>query len=126
MGPNYGIGARLPERADGALEIAIGQSPDYTLRLVPEGVSDVAARDDSGRALYVGAYPSTDVLFVAERQRAEWFLLLRDSASPTEIAWQLTQPKGLPRIKSEPSRALVFCDKAGTARLRVPSPYPPD
>ena len=69
MGPFYEVGARLPSRADGVLRVGIGQSDDYTVTFAAErtGASIVEERD--GRAAYRGAYPSTDLLFVADKQR---------------------------------------------------------
>jgi hypothetical protein len=126
MGPLYEVGARLPAAADGAIEVGIGQSPDYTLRLWPEGARASSVEEDTGRASYRGAYPSTDVVYVADAQRVEWFLLLADRAAPTELAWRVELPKGLPLARREPSGALVFADRAGTTRLRMPRPFAVD
>jgi hypothetical protein len=123
MGPFYDIGARLPDHADGAIEVGIGQSPEYLLRLEPENAHGVPARDESGRAIYREAYASTDLVFVGDNQRVEWFLVAREASAPTTYTWRVALPSGLPAVRSEPSGALVFCDRAGTARLRIPAPF---
>jgi MYXO-CTERM domain-containing protein len=120
LGPFYDIGATLPALADGPLEIGVGQSPELTARWTPERARPVGVEDDRGRAVYRGAFPSTDLIFVAGRARIEWFLLLHDSAAPREFTWRITLPAGLPGIRSERSGAWVFTDRAGTARLRIP------
>src|SRR5581483_10553135 len=123
LGPFYDVAARLPLRADGALRAGIGQSELYGVTLTPVGARPVSIDERDGRAVYPQAYPSTDVVFVADKQRVEWFLLLADGDAPAEFAWRVALPSGLPQVKREPSGALVFADAGGTARLRVPRPY---
>jgi hypothetical protein len=120
------LGARLPGRADGVLTVGIGQSPDYTLSLEPDGARAVAVEGAGGRAVYSRAFPATDVLFVADERRVEWLYLLADASAPLAFAFRVTQPKGLPKVTRERSGALAFADKNGRVRLRMPQPYAVD
>jgi N-acetylneuraminic acid mutarotase len=119
-GPMYHVGAALPLRAGGEITIGIGQSSDYTLHLSPQNPGDSAVEDDNGRATYRGGFRSTDVIFVARDEYVEWFLLLRDPSAPSEFAWTVGLPKGLPRARIERDGAIAFCDASGVARLHMP------
>ncbi|MFI5297907.1 MAG: hypothetical protein ACHREM_07380, partial [Polyangiales bacterium] len=123
MGAFFDVGARLPARADGTLRIGIAQADRYTLSLKPDGAHASPLDDRDGRAAYVDAWPSTDLVWVAEPTRVEAFLILRDASAPTEFAWQVTLPEYLPTVKTESTGAIVFVDKAGTSRLRVPKAF---
>jgi MYXO-CTERM domain-containing protein len=123
MGLEFEIGARLPDRADGVLEVGVGRSERHTLRLYPDGARPVSATLDAGRAIYRGAYAATDALYVTTPERVEVFYLLGSPAAPTEFRWRVTLPEELPGTKWETSGALVFADRAGTGRLRVPRPF---
>jgi hypothetical protein len=126
LGPFYDVGARLPAHADGAITVGIGQSARYTVTLTPEGASAASVEEHDGHAVYRDAYRSTETVFVADKERVEWFFVLADSSAPTEHSWKVTLPPGLPQVKTERSGALVFVDEAGTPRLRVPRPYAVD
>ncbi|HJZ83700.1 MAG TPA: kelch repeat-containing protein [Polyangia bacterium] len=123
MGPFYEVGARLPERADGPLEVGIGQSERYRLHLFPEGAGGAAVEEQRGRAVYREAWRSTDALFVASAHRVEWCLLLRSARAPSSFTWRVELPSGLPRVRSEPSGGLAWLDEGGNPRLRMPRPF---
>ncbi len=120
------VGARLPAKADGAIEVGLGQAEPFRLRLQPEHAAASTVEEEDGRATYRDAWPATDAIYVATPERLEWFLLLRDASAPTELAWQVTLPSGLPRARIEPSGALVFVDGGDNPRLRVPKPFARD
>src|SRR5581483_2938027 len=118
-----GLGVRLPDRADGELAVGPGAADGYTLALTAEGARAVALDEHDGRALYAGAFPSTDVIFTVDQQRLEWFLVLRDRSAPSELKYRVRLPARLPSVVREPSGALAFADRGGTARLRIPRPF---
>jgi hypothetical protein len=123
MGLHFEVGALLPDRADGVLEVGIGRSERHRLRLHPEGALAVAPALDQGRAVFRGAYPATDALYVSTPERVEVFFLLGSRTAPTEFRWRVEQPPSLPNVKWETSGALVFAERGGTGRLRVPRPW---
>src|SRR5262249_25848585 len=49
MGPFFDLGVRLPARANAPLELGIGQSPDYLIRLEPEEARPARGEDHLGR-----------------------------------------------------------------------------
>src|SRR5689334_20537358 len=123
MGPFYDVGARLPQTADGAVEVGIGQSEDFRVRLVPEAANAALFEDDAGRAMYREAWEKTDLVFVATAKRLEWLLVLADAHAPTSFRWRVALPPKLPTLRRDASSAFVFADEGGTSRLRIPVPY---
>ncbi|MBI5482183.1 MAG: hypothetical protein HY906_25230 [Deltaproteobacteria bacterium] len=123
MGNRFEVGARLPGRADGVWEVGIGRSELHTLRLQPEGALPASAALDAGRVVFRGAYPATDALYVSTPERVEVFFLLGSRQAPSEFRWRVELPQELPQTKWEPSGALLFADRGGTGRLRVPRPF---
>jgi hypothetical protein len=126
MGDRYEVGARLPVRADGVIEIGIGDSAAHTLTLAPEGAGASEASEDAGRVSYSGAFRATDVVWTASAQRVEWFFVLADASAPTTFSFLATLPSELPTVRAEPNGGLSFLDRGGTARLRMPRPFAVD
>lgn len=122
--PRMGVGAHLPATADGKLEVGPGASSPIVFE--PEGARGAGVVDDQGRAVYADAYPSTDVVYVAARDRVEWFLTLKSAKAPHAFTWHATLPSDLVKLRREPSGALVVIDTRGTERLRMPVPYAVD
>jgi hypothetical protein len=120
------LGARLPERADGALEVGLGQALRYRLRLTLEGAASVPAEHGDGRVVHPEALPDTDLVTVADTDLLETFLLLRDHHAPTEFVWRVEVPRGLASTRREPNGSLLFLDRQGDAVLRVKPPFAVD
>jgi hypothetical protein len=125
-GPFLDVGARLPDAADGSVEVGIGQSPDLTLTLRAEACRPVRVDEDAGRAVYADAYPSTDLIFVATRARLEWFLLLREARAPSVFSYRVSLPAGLTVLAATGSGGLRILDRSGRARLAMPRPFAVD
>ena len=84
-----GLGARLPLRADAALTIGVSRIARFDVNIGLQGAAGAILRAADGRVTYADAYPSTDVLFVAERDRVEELVLLRSAAAPSTFSWRV-------------------------------------
>jgi hypothetical protein len=118
--PGSVLGARLPLRADQPLEVGIGQSSRYTLRLMPAGARPAGVSLDGGRAIYRASHASTSTIWVAAPERIEAFFVLADAAAPSKLGWDVTLPPGLPRVARDADSGLRFVDDGGATRLRIP------
>lgn len=120
------VGAQLPSRADRALRVGLGESARHRLTLTPEGARGAELEELDGRAVYRDAYPSSDVVFVADGARVEWLYLLRDASAPSRFAYALALPRGLPAAEVRASGDVAFEDERGNVQLRVPRPFAVD
>ena len=123
LGSHPDLGARLPDRADGALELGLGRQDAMRLRLAPEGALGVPAVLDRGRVLYRGAYASTDAVVVADERRVEVLFLMHDARAPREFTWRVQLPSDLPEIVATPQGGLAIRDAAGRTRINVPPAF---
>src|SRR5947209_288428 len=62
--PVYDLATRLPARADQPIEIGLGQSDRFRVRLTQEGASPSSLEIDDGRSLFMSIFPSTDGLYI--------------------------------------------------------------
>ncbi|MEB2313253.1 MAG: hypothetical protein OZ921_12455 [Sorangiineae bacterium] len=120
------VGAELPARADRALRVGLGKSERHRLTLTPEGARGAELEELDGRAVYREAYPSSDVIFVADGARVEWLYLLRDASAPSRFAYTLALPPGLRAAEVRASGEVAFEDERGNVQLRVPRPFAVD
>ena len=105
-----GVGAKLPEHADGIVEIALGRSALETVSLIPMASRPSKIDLIEGRATYLDAYPSTDVVWTAAPSRIELFLLLRDEKAPREFSWKAKLGAGIARVEETLEGECRFVD----------------
>lgn len=116
-----GIGARLPERADGTREVGLSRFERFRLSITPQGSSGAATlMVNNGRAVVVDAWPSTDVVLTASESRLEEFLVLKDETAPKEFAWKVDLPRGIKDVRQERDGGLTFADAKGEMVMRMP------
>ncbi|MCC6217547.1 MAG: hypothetical protein IT376_22000 [Polyangiaceae bacterium] len=122
-GASYDVGARLGARADEALRVGIGASDEVTVTLLPVGAAPVEAELDGGRVVFRGAYPSTDIVHVADDASVEWFYVQHDDRAPAELVLETALGAGLAGARLENTGAWLFVDAADQALLRVSRPF---
>jgi hypothetical protein len=117
------LGARLPDTADGVIDVGVSRVERLHLRLTMEGASHAAAEVDRGRVVYRGAWSSSDAILLASDTKLEELVLLHDSAASAEVAWQVTLPSGLVGARDDGRGGLLWLDASGQAALHTPRPY---
>ena len=116
------LGARLAPTADAPFTIAIGQSEVLRLTLKAEGARSVPLELDAGRAVFTGAYPSTDLLYGTDPRRVEAFYLLRDDRAPTSYTWRVERGQGIFSTEQAEDGSVLFYDDRHVAIFRIPPP----
>jgi hypothetical protein len=117
------LGARLPAKADGVLEVGVSRIERLGLRVSFEGASAAGATLDRGRVVYADAWPSTDMLVAATTTRLEALLLLRDAGARSDFAWRVDLPRGIGGTRTDGFGGLFFDDQAGAPALHVAQPF---
>lgn len=119
-----GIGARLPERANGTREVGLSRVARFRLRISPDGSSNSSMRElHDGRAVYVDAWPSTDVVIAATEARFEELLIVKDGGAPSSFSWRVELPNGIKAVVRGDDGGLTFTDAKGGTVVRVPPPF---
>ena len=109
----------LPVMSDGVTRIDSGP---VTLQIRALGARKVEGQVDDGVLVYSGAYPHADTLMVAERQRAEEFILLRDERAPRSFEYDLAVTRGGGRVRQMEDTIEVL-DAEDNAWLRLAPAY---
>ncbi len=121
-----GVGARYATTADRPMDIGVGQDPTRTVILTPTGAGHVDATLDRGRVVFHDAYPSTDVVVGATRERVEELLILRSASAPSVFAWTMALPSRLPSARIAANGSLEIVDAHGRPALVMPRPFAVD
>jgi hypothetical protein len=123
------LGARLPPSADGSFDVGLATAGeayasdpgDFVIRFTHPGAKGAPAALDDARAGYTEIAPATDLVFISQKERVEWFYVLKSPAASANIRIDTKLPSGLPQVKSASDGSLSFFDTHGKARLRMPS-----
>jgi hypothetical protein len=130
VGAFDGVGARLPEAADGAFAIGLSRVPRFRASLRFEGAAAAQAEIDEGRVVYPDAWTDTDLLVVAGHARLESLFLVRSAAAPTTWSVSLALPSGVVDVReervTESTSRLTLLDRAGKPVLYLPQPWAAD
>src|SRR5262249_17463211 len=94
-----------------------------TIRVVAEGAAPAALEIDRGRAVYAGAYPSTDVVFAANGTLVEELFVLHDASAPATLAWRVALPASMHVVEGNRAGGLSFSNARGEAILTVLPPF---
>ena len=116
------IDAELPARAGGVTRLTSGP---VTLESRPLGARDVPGVATDRALVYRDAYPGADSLVLAEAERVEEFIILRDSRAPRRFEYALTVTRGGGRVRQN-GPAVEVLDQRGNAWLRLARPYAVD
>ena len=116
---NHRLVAELPARASGVTRISNGPA---TLE-----VRSLSARDRSGSIVegtlvYRDAYPHADSFVLAERERVEEFILLRDEQAPRRFEYEVKVVRGGGRVR-QMGDVIEVLDAGGVAWLRLARPW---
>jgi hypothetical protein len=113
-----GLVARLPHEANGSIEVGLGQAARFRLKMAPDGANPARYALHDGRALYAGAYRSTDAIVVSDAGRLEILLVLKDESAPHDFSWYLDLPSGLRNVTTAPSGEITLNDAKGDPVFR--------
>ena len=83
------LAARLPDRANGVIDLATRGGTRSQVRVVLDGASDAAATVVAGRVVYAGAFPQTDRVVLSDASSLEDLLVMHDARAPRSFAWSL-------------------------------------
>ena len=113
------LSAGLGEDARAAWWVSATDSPTERVGISFEGAQKVKPQLVRGVAVFMDAWPQTDVLMSVDARRAEVFLVLREASAPRRWRWKVTLPAGL---SAHWGGDAVEFRRGGTARLRIPAP----
>ena len=116
---NHHLGAELPARSGGVIRLSNGP---VTIEIRPEGVEDVPGTTAGKTLVYKGQYPGADSVHVAEKQRVEEFVVLRDEQAPRQFEYLVTVVRGGGRVRKL-GGVIEALDDRGTAWLRLVRPW---
>lgn len=122
------LGARIPRRADGTIEIGVSRFAATRLRLKPRASAGAGeGRTESGHVIYDGAYGgNVDVVVTTSRSSVEELFVLRNADAPTTLQWDVELPTGITRVSTRSDGSLAFQDKRGETVISVPRAYAVD
>ena len=118
-GAHHHIKAELPARAGGAMRLSNGP---VTIEVQPVGVRDVPGSVADRSVVYRDAYPGADSIFLAEKQRVEEFILLRDSRAPKKFEYEIKVVRGGGKVR-QLEGVVELLDAEGNAWMRLEEPY---
>ena len=122
-----GLAAQLPARADGALEIGVGQLPSQRLRLMPRDATSAKGVLRDGHVVYPAAFGHrVDVVVTTTRESIEELFVLREPTPHVSFAWDVELSSGIARVLPTADGSLRIEDSQGEQVLRVPPPYAVD
>ncbi len=119
------LGARLPDTADGPIDLGPSRFEDLHAHVQLLGASPrSAAQLEAGRVVYPNVLPGTDRILLSGASFLEELLVLRDASAPRAFTWKIQLSSGLSRI-TEHDGAYWFEDAAGRPKLvmRAPAAY---
>lgn len=117
------VAARIGATADAPFHVGLGPNDQNAIQLVRDGARRVEVELHDGRALFVDAYPSTDLVAVATEERYEELLVLRDPQAPHSFSWTFALSAALPDVTTEIGGSVAFLDIDGAPAIRVPRPF---
>ena len=118
---NHRLVAQLPARASGVTRISNGP---VTLEVRAVGITDAAASRGENALVYKDAYPGADSLVLAERERVEEFILLKNARAPRRFTYELSVVRGGGQVRQlEPGLPVEVLDSQGNAWLRLARPW---
>lgn len=112
----------LPETSSGATRITSGP---VTIEVTPVGIRDVPAAVSDNSIVYPDAYPHADTFHVAEVDRVEKFILLRDERAPKKFQYEIKVLRGGGRVRQLGGVVEVLDDR-GDAWIRLAKPWAVD
>ncbi|MEB2311422.1 MAG: hypothetical protein OZ928_06205 [Polyangiaceae bacterium] len=121
--PSRAVGALFSQRADQGFRVSLGASDEVGLTLTPRGARSSSAVLDAGRLAYPDAYPSTDLVAVADDDVVEWMYLLRDEQAPATFSLDVALGSQLADLRLDNSGALLAVDAKGEALFRIARPF---
>jgi len=111
------LGVTLPATSKGATRISSGP---VTIEVTPVGIRDVPAAVGEKSVVYADAYPHADTFHVAEVDRVEEFILLRDERAPRRFEYEIKVVRGGGKVRQlEPGSPVEVLDEEGNAWLRL-------
>ena len=110
--------AELPARARGVMRLSNGP---VTLEVRPVGARDVAGAVAHRSVVYREAYPGADSILLAEKERVEEFILLRDTRAPRRVEYELKVIRGGGQVR-QLAGVVEVLDSRGIAWLRLERP----
>ena len=119
---NHRLVADLPGKADGVMRLSNGP---VTLEVWAMGASGAQGVVSEGALVYADAYPHADSVILAERERVEEFIVLRDRRAPRTFAYELRVVRGGGQVRQQVGTVEVL-DREGNAWLRLAAPWVQD
>ncbi len=116
------LGVRLPEHADGAVEVGVARFERLRLRVTLAGAASSPAQLDAGRVVYRAAFTDVDRVCAASEEAFEDALVIKNASAPHAFAWRIEIPADVREPVAE-AEGLVFHDASGGALLRMPWAY---
>ncbi len=116
---NHRMEADLPARATGVMRLSSGP---VTLEVRALGATDMPGELTDRALVYRDAYPHSDSLFVAEQERVEEYIFLRDARAPRRFVYELRVVRGGGRVRQNAGVVEVL-DGVDNAWLRLVEPF---
>lgn len=116
------LGARLPDTADGTLDVGVSQFERLRLQITLAGANASKATLDRGRVVYPEVFVDVDRVFGSDANRLEELLVLRSANAPHEFVWRVELPADIVDVIASPE-GIEFRGVNGYAELRMPWPY---
>lgn len=113
----------VPGKADGTLDFRAGSRSAPLAQLRSLGVSSAPLELVDGVALYRDALPGADAIWLLHGNAVEQLLVAHQPRAELSFSWQLCRAAFLGSIRGAPELGIVFADRHGTDRLRVPPPF---
>ncbi len=119
------LAASLPDRADGALRLALARDASISVTLTALDHAAVVGAIDEGRVVYRDVAPSADAVVASGDGWTELAWVLRDERAPARFRLRAAPEPGL-RWAAEGGEGLALIDAAGRARLHIAPPVAVD
>lgn len=104
------LGARLPDAADGVLDVGLSRFANRHIHVTLADATSVAGILDHGRVVYPNAMTSVDRVILSNASAVEELLVLRDARAPRSFVWTLDLPPSVARVSEQRDGAFVFQD----------------
>ena len=115
------LGARLPDAADGVMDVGLSRFATRHLRIALVGAHSSPATLANGRVVYRDAFASTDRVVVSDHATLEEFLVLYDDRAPRSFTWNVQLPDSVARVTRRDG-GLLFEDARAAPLLAMGTP----
>jgi hypothetical protein len=108
----------LDPRADGPVVLRLGADDRDAVVLTPSQAVPSMVELADGRAVYQGAWPSTDLVWLLQGRSLEQVLVLHSPEAPRAFAWRMQSGERF-TVPANEAGEVTLGDTAGVQRMRV-------